>query len=132
VHLNAVFCLLGVLMMTLSVDIILSVLTLTVFFIFWPFGLSAMLLPYHRPEIYDRSPVKWEVAGVPLMSILGAFTFAAGWFFVFLSFRNFSPTIMLSLIVLMLVGLVVYLYQQNRNRAEGVDVSKIYSQVPPE
>ena len=132
VHLNAVFCLLGVLMMTLSVDIILSVLTLTVFFIFWPFGLSAMLLPYHRPEIYDRSPVKWEVAGVPVMSILGAFTFAAGWFFVFLAFRNFSPTIMLSLVAVMLVGLVVYLYQQSRNRAEGVDVSKIYSQVPPE
>lgn len=132
VHLNAVFCLLGVVMMTLSVNVILSVLTLTVFFIFWPFGLSAMLLPYHRPEIYERSPVKWEVGGVPVMSILGAFTFAAGWFFVFLSFRNFSPTIMLSLVALMLVGLVLYLRQQSRNRADGVDVSKIYSQVPPE
>ncbi len=94
--------------------------------------LSAMLLPYHKPEIYERSPVKWEVGGVPLMTILGAFTFAAGWFFLFLSFKNFSPTIMLSLIALMLVGLIIYLYQQRRNRAEGVDVSKIYSQVPPE
>ena len=132
VHLNAVFCLLGVLMMTLSVNVILSVLTLTVFFVFWPFGLAAMLLPYHKPEIYERSPVKWEIAGVPVMSVLGAFTFAAGWFFVFLAFRNFTPAIMLSLIALMLVGLVVYLYQQNRNRAEGVDVGKIYSQIPPE
>jgi len=132
VHLNAVFCFLGVLMMTLSVNVILSVLTFTVFFIFWPFGLSAMLLPYHKPEIYERSPVKWELGGIPLMTILGAFTFAAGWFFLFLSFRNFEPTIMLSLIALMLVGLIVYLYQQHRNRAEGVDVSKIYSQVPPE
>ncbi len=67
----------GVLMMSLSVNVILSVLTLTVFFIFWSFGLSAMLLPYHKPEIYERSPVKWEVGGVPLMTILGAFTFAA-------------------------------------------------------
>ena len=132
VHLNAVFCLLGVFMMTLNVSIILSILTLTVFFIFWPFGLSAMLLPYHKPEIYERSPVKWEIFGLPLMTILGAFTFIAGWFFIYLSLRNFSPLIMLTLIGVMVIGLIVYLYQQNKNRKEGVDISKIYSQIPPE
>jgi len=132
VHLNAVFCFLGVLMMLLEVNVILSILTLTVFFIFWPFGLAAMLLPYHKPEIYERSPVKWEIAGLPVMTILGAFTFGVGWLFIYLAFRNFSPTIMMSLIALMFVGLVVYLYQQNKNRREGIDVGQIYSQVPPE
>lgn len=132
VHLNAVFCLLGVFMMTLSVNVILSILTLTVFFIFWPFGLSAMLLPYHKPEIYDRSPVKWEILGLPLITILGAFTFIAGWFFIYLSFINFSPWIMMTLIGIMLIGLIIYLYQQNKNKKEGIDVSKIYSQIPPE
>ena len=87
---------------------------------------------YHKPEIYDRSPVKWEIGGLPVMTILGAFTFVAGWFFLYLAMRNFSPTIMLSLTALMLIGLVVYLYQQGRNRREGIDVGKIYSQIPPE
>ncbi len=134
VHLNAAFCLLGVLLMRLEVDVILSILGLTSFFIFWPFGLAAMLLPYHKPEIYERSPVKLELFGVPVMTILGAFTFGVGWFFIYvcLTVENFSPTVMLSLIAFMIAGLIVYLYQQNRNRREGIDVSQIYSQVPPE
>jgi len=132
VHLNAVFCLLGVLMMMLSVDVILSILTITVFFIFWPFGLSAMLLPYHKPEIYERSPVKWEIFGLPVMTILGAFVFAAGWFFIYMSLKNFSPVIMLTLIAVMLAGMVVYIYQQSKNKKDGVDVNLIYSQIPPE
>jgi amino acid transporter len=132
VHLNAVFCLVGVLIMMLSVDAILSILTITTFFVFWPFGLSAMLLPYHKREIYDRSPVQWSVFGVPAMTILGGFTFLVGWFFIYLSLRNFSIPVMITLIGVMLAGLVVYLYQQARNREEGVDVESIYSQIPPE
>jgi APA family basic amino acid/polyamine antiporter len=132
VHLNAIFCLVGVFMMTLEVDVILSILTLTVFFIFWPYGLSAMLLPYHKPEIYNRSPVRWEIFGLPVMTILGGLVFAAGWFFIYLALRNFSPVVMLVLIGVMIVGLAIYLYQQWRNKKEGVDVSKIYSQIPPE
>jgi len=91
-----------------------------------------MLLPYHKPEIYERSPVKWEIFGIPVMAILGAFVFAAGWFFIYMSLKNFSPTIMLTLIAVMLVGLVVYIYQQSKNKKDGVDVNLIYSQIPPE
>jgi amino acid transporter len=132
VHLNAVFCFIGVLIMMLSVDVILSLLTITTFFIFWPFGLSAMLLPYHKREIYDRSPVQSTFLGIPSMTVLGALTFLAGWFFIYLSLRNFSPSVMITLIAVMLVGIAVYLYQQARNKREGVDVDSIYSQIPPE
>ncbi|MGD9140112.1 MAG: APC family permease [bacterium] len=132
VHLNALFCFLGVLMMMLSVDVILSILTITTFFIFWPFGLSAMLLPYHKREIYDRSPVQWSLFGLPLMTLLGGFTFLAGWFFIYLSLRNFSPPVMMTLIGVMLAGIVLYLYQQAKNKKEGVDIDSIYSQIPPE
>jgi len=132
VHLNACFCLLGVFLMTLSVGVILSILTLTTFFIFWPYGLSTMLLPYHKPEIYERSPVQWKLFGIPVITILGAFAFVVGWFFIYLSLINFNPLVMLTFILVMLAGLVVYLYQQNKNRREGVDVGSIYSRIPPE
>ncbi len=132
VHLNAAFCFVGVLIMMLSVDVILGLLTLTTFFIFWPYGLATMLLPYHKPEIYERSPVQWSLFGVPVMTILGGFTFLVGWFFIYLSLRTFEPLVMITLIGVMLAGLVIYLVQQARNRREGVDVSKIYSQIPPE
>ncbi|MBN1423764.1 APC family permease [Candidatus Fermentibacteria bacterium] len=132
VHLNAAFCLVGVLIMMLSVDVILSLLTITTFFIFWPFGLSAMLLPYHNREIYERSPVQWTLFGVPVLTILGGFTFVVGWFFIYLSLRNFTPSVMLALILVMLGGMVLYLCQQAKNRREGVDVSQIYAKIPPE
>jgi amino acid transporter len=132
VHLNAFFCLVGVLIMMLSVDIILSLLTITTFFIFWPFGLSAMLLPYHNREIYERSPVQWALFGIPVMTILGGFTFMVGWFFIYLSLRNFTPSVMITLILVMVAGMALYLYQQAKNRHEGVDVSKIYAKIPPE
>lgn len=132
VHLNAFFCIIGVLIMMLSVDVILGLLTLTTFFIFWPYGLATMLLPYHKPEIYERSPVQWSLFGVPVMTLLGGFTFLVGWFFIYLAFTNFTPVVMLTLIGVMLAGLVVYLVQQAKNRKEGVDVSRIYSTIPPE
>jgi len=132
VHLNAFFCLIGVLIMVLSVKVILSILLFTSFFIFWAFGLSAMLLPYHKKDIYERSPVKWEIFGIPIMTILGGFTFIAGWFFLYLSMENFSPAIMLTLIGVMLAGLIVYLVQQNKNKKAGIDMNKLYSQIPPE
>jgi hypothetical protein len=66
------------------------------------------------------------------MTILGGFTFLAGWFFIYLSLRNFSPTVMITLVAVMLVGLIVYLYQQAKNKREGVNVNEIYSQIPPE
>ncbi len=132
VHLNALFVLLGVLLMSLSVNVILAILTITTFFIFWPYGLSAMLLPYHKPHIYERSPVRWKIGGVPVISILGAFTFLVGWFFIYMAFRNFTPVVMLTFTGVILIGLIVYVIQQNKNKKEGVDVSKIYSDIPPE
>lgn len=134
VHLNAFFCLLGVALMLLDVTAVLGILNFTVFFIFWPFGLAAMLLPYHKPEIYDRSPVRWQIFGLPVITILGGFVFAAGWFFLYLSMvaAEFNKVVMLVLIGVMLVGTVIYIVQQWRNKKEGVDVSKIYSQIPPE
>ena len=132
VHLNAVFCAVGVFLMLLEVEIILSILTLTTFFIFWAYGLSAMLLPYHKPDIYKRSPVRWQIGKLPVITILGGFTFLAGWFFIYLALRNFSPLVMAVFVGVMLAGLIVYLYQQAKNRREGVDVNKIYSEIPPE
>jgi amino acid transporter len=134
VHLNAFFCFLGVALMLLDITAVLGILNFTVFFIFWPFGLAAMLLPYHKPEIYNRSPVRWQIFGLPVITILGGFVFAAGWFFLYLSMvaADFNKIVMLILIGVMLVGTVIYIIQQWRNKKDGVDVSKIYSQIPPE
>lgn len=132
IHLTAIVGLFGVLLMSQNVGVVLGILNITFFFIVWGYGLSAMLLPYLKPEIYERSPVGWKIGKVPLMVILGVITFAAGWFFVFLSVMEFTKPIMFVVILTMVIGMLIYLYQQVRNKRRGIDISKIYSEIPPE
>lgn len=132
-HLTAVFGLLGVLLMTApSLNIVLGVLNLTILFIFWPFGLAAMLLPYRRPDLYELSPVRRDFLGVPVLSILGLITFVIGLFFVIFSVMQFDNTVMLIMLGIVLIGFLVYLRQLVRTRQLGIDLSQIYATLPPE
>lgn len=131
IHLTGIVGLLGVLLMSQNVGAVLGILNITMFFILWSYGLSAMLLPYLKPEIYEQSPVKWKIFGIPLIVILGLITFAEGWFFVFLSVMEFTKPIKFVVILTMVIGMVIYLYQQIKNKRRGVDISKIYSEIPP-
>jgi amino acid transporter len=132
IHLTGAVGLLGVFLMSQDVGVVLGMLNITMFFIMWGYGLSAMLLPYYRPDIYERSPIKWKVFGVPVIVLLGFVTFAEGWFFVFLSVMGFSKPVMLVLISTMVVGFVIYVWQQAQNKKRGIEVSKIYAELPPE
>src|SRR5690606_7980317 len=40
-------------------------------------SLSALLLPYRRPELFAGSPVAWRIAGVPVLSIVGGLSIVA-------------------------------------------------------
>ena len=68
---------------------------------------------------------------MPVIVILGVVTFAEGWFFVFLSIMGFTYSVMFVVIITMVIGLVIYVYQQIKNKRRGIDVSKIYSEIPP-
>ena len=107
-------------------------MNITALFIFWAFGLAGMLLPFLKPEIYERSPVRWKWFGVDLIVILGMITFIEGWFFLFLSAMEFNRAILMVTLSVLFIGMVIYLVEQRKNKMAGVDISKIYSQIPPE
>lgn len=132
IHLTAIFAIIGVVFNALNVKVVLGTITFSVFFVLWLYGLGAMLLPYRRPDIYETSPVKTKIFGVPLITILGFLTFGIGWFIVFFCAKEISTPIAIALVVAMIAGMIVYFIQQARNIKRGVDISKIYSQIPPE
>jgi len=132
VHITGLFALLGIIIQAFNVGTILGILNITALFIFWAFGLSAMLLPFVKPEIYQRSPVRWKWFGIDLIVILGMITFIEGWFFLFLSAMEFNRAILMVTLGVMFIGMLIFLVQQRKNVREGVDISKIYSQIPPE
>ncbi|MEM0010913.1 MAG: APC family permease [Candidatus Bathyarchaeia archaeon] len=92
----------------------------------WPVGLALLLLPWWRPDLFEKMVFPSKVAA----AITGALTFAIGWFFMIMTSYS-DPLIVLVNILVGLTGLLIYTYQCARNRAKGIDPTKIYTQIPP-
>ena len=132
VHITAIIAIIGVILNLLGVKVVLGTIEFAAFFIFWLYGLSAMLLPFRRPEIYENVPIKSKILGVPAITFWGFLTFAIGWFIVFFTILHMTLVICLVAVAVMLAGMILYFAQQIRNIRRGVDITKIYSQIPPE
>jgi APA family basic amino acid/polyamine antiporter len=104
--------------------------------------IAAILLPYIKPDLYNASPIaKYKVAGIPLITVAGVIF---GLFLLFLLYEwlidplalygiglaNTSSVIyMLAMYVL---ALVIYLGFKAYRKREGIDIDKIYEEIPVE
>ena len=132
-HLTTILAVIGVIMNSLDMKVVLGTIEFAAFFVFWLYGLSAMLLPYTKPGIYEKSlHYKKTVLGIPSIVFFGFLTFAVGWFVMFFTIMHMTIPVALALIVIMLVGMALYLWQQSRNVLRGIDLRRIYSEIPPE
>jgi basic amino acid/polyamine antiporter, APA family len=102
-------------------------------------GLSAVVVPYTKPDLYRASATKLKVLGIPVVSIAGAGAIAtcvAIWILYFhypvqfglvnkeKMFLIFGGTIALAI--------VYYLVARAVRRTQGVDLALAYAEVPPE
>jgi len=131
-HLTCLFGLFGVAIMRFGWAPLLGILNIGILFIMWGYGLAAMLLPYRKPELYELSAVKYDVAGIPLVSILGFITFVLGIFFMMMSIMPFDNASMLTVLAIMALGFLIYFYQVHKCKKAGIDLSQIYAVLPPE
>jgi len=125
--LTAMFGLLGVVLFHFHVGPALGIINILIFQIYWLFGLSAMMLPFVRPDIAERLP-----CGRKTIIGLGFYTFLMGWFFCGLAGKELNVEMIFALVAVIFVGFAFYLYQQNINKSKGLDISEIYRQIPPE
>lgn len=111
-------------------------------------SLAAVLLPYRRPDVFEGSPVKWRVAGMPVISIVGVLSLVAcavmEWAYLNDPFSGISldPATLsegvlgfgmfLINISIFLSGLIVYFIAQAIRRRAGIDVSLNYKEIPVE
>jgi amino acid transporter len=130
-HITAIWGIAGVLITAYGISAVLGVVDFTMFNFFWLYGLAALLLPYLKPEIFKRSPIQWSVGGIPVISIVGALSIAAGFVATFIGIMEFDATIMAFMSVAIAIGCIIYAWKQAKNVKEGVDISKIYSEIPP-
>ena len=127
----AIWGIIGLILAALSVDAILGILDYTMLGFFWFMGIAAMLLPFKKKEIYETSPIRWSIGGVPLITILGLLSTVIGFFVAAFSIMEFDYSMASVMAIFYGIGFALYAWQQYRNSKEGIDTSKIYSVLPP-
>jgi len=103
---------------------------------------AAILLPYIKPDLYEASPItKYKVFGIPLITVAGVIF---GGFLVFLLYEwiidpnqlygigisNTSSVLYMG--AMYVLALAIYLGFKWYRRREGIDIDKIYEEIPVE
>jgi amino acid transporter len=113
------------------------------------FCVSAMLLPFRRKEIFERSAVKHSSSTIATLGLLS--TIGAGfvlWVFLDQSWGWILPGVSglkgsfgdltadwsscIGFFGLIIVGILIYLYYRWKNQARGVDMRTLFLSIPPE
>ena len=98
------------------------------------------MFPFRRKELYDASPsiVKGRIAGVPVISILGAialiFTLYASYYALTAPVMGPLNTASYSMVVgTFVAGLVIYyVAKMYRLKTEDIDLGLLIKEIPPE
>jgi amino acid transporter len=105
-------------------------------------SIAGIAFPYRKRELFESSPVRWRVGGVPVMSIVGAVSLAACiaslvifWKDPYAGLRNLDDGSrywwgVAYNVGIFLAGLVVYLVARALNRARGIDVDRRFQEIP--
>lgn len=101
--------------------------------------LGAVILPYRRKEVFESSPriVRYKIARIPLISILGAVGVALSLFISYATllpaFNGFpiNPIYVVSMLFVMVAALIIYAISYLVQRSRGVPMDLAYKELPP-
>jgi len=112
--------------------------SLIVKFVAWAIvSLAAVVIPFRKKALFERSTVKWRIGGIPVLSIVGLLSFLifAGYVVNSITTKvfytpSFSQTVFMgSIFVIAIVGYFVsYAYR----KSQGIDISKAFVELPPD
>jgi amino acid transporter len=112
--------------------VMLAILDLLAMFFIWTVGLAAMLLPFTRPDLYEKSTFQHTLGRIPVLSIFGSIVLGIGWYIAFVVGLELTTTYsQIAIAAIMTLGLVLVAFMYGRNRREGIDPTLIYAQIPP-
>ena len=129
------------LLLTLYAGVVFSQINITLILILlYAFvGLSQMVLPYRRKNIFDLSPYKnSKIAGVPTMTIVGAVNFVV--FMILSAFCLYYPSLsgptgasaMAFMFGMFVLGVLIFYASWFYNKRKGIPVELAYKEIPPE
>ncbi len=101
-------------------------------------AIAAIVLPYKHREMYEASPVaKYKILGIPLVTICGVIFlgFMAWVFKAWLTEEVYGLANVKSFIymgILYLISLTVYVVAKFYRKKQGIDLDKVYGEIPVE
>ena len=107
-------------------------------------SIAAIAFPYRLPDVFESSPVRWRVGGVPVMTIVGVVSLVACvaalvifWKDPYAGLRNLNDGSrywwgVFYNVAIFLSGFVIYFVARAINRARGVDIERRFKEIPVE
>jgi APA family basic amino acid/polyamine antiporter len=107
--------------------------------VFWfSMALAGVLLPYRRRDVYRSGPARWEIAGIPVITLAGSillafvvFEFVMVFKYSGLGIANRGQAILITLAVIA-AGAVIFATSYLVKRARGRDLMVVFREIPPE
>jgi glycopeptide antibiotics resistance protein len=85
-----------------------------------------MIIPWWRSELFKRMTFQSKT----LTSVVGTLVFTIGWYFMIYTAYKDLPVLMTNIVV-GLVGIIVFTVMIARGRSRGIEVEKVYYEIPP-
>jgi APA family basic amino acid/polyamine antiporter len=100
-------------------------------------GISAVLLPYRRPEVWRSSATTARFLGVPVVALAGGLTavLLAGIFFIYMHYPELGidkAHFFRDCAIILGASLLTFFVARTARMRQGVDVDKLAAEIPPE
>jgi APA family basic amino acid/polyamine antiporter len=100
-------------------------------------GISAVLLPYRRPEVWRSSATTARFLGVPVVALAGGLTavLLAGIFFIYMHYPELGIDkghFFRDCAIILGASLLTFFIARTARMRQGVDVDKLAAEIPPE
>jgi basic amino acid/polyamine antiporter, APA family len=100
-------------------------------------GISAVLLPYRRPEIWRASATTRRLLGIPVVAIAGALVavIMSGLFFIYMHYPDLGIDkghFFRDCAIIFAAALLTFFAARTARLRQGVDVDKLAAEIPPE
>ncbi len=100
-------------------------------------ALGAIILPFRRKAIFEAASWKARIGGFPVISLLGVI---GAILFGYLGFNavtnpavaSFSSQAQVIIVVVVLIPIAIFAASYFYNKAHGIDLTKVWAQIPPE
>ena len=100
-------------------------------------SIAAIVFPFKRKRLYEASPANINIGPVPLLSLTGVFSLA---FIVMLQYYLLSnplyganvPSVVVPVAIIFVIGAIIYIPSYYYHKKKGLDLSLVFSEIPPE